>query len=298
MRRTNTQGKVIAIANQKGGVGKTTLTTLISNILHFKGGIEKGFKVAILDLDEPQFSTFSRRKRMEDRFRLQKQKSNILQGIRDQYPILQVYPATLEEAPALIEAYKNEYDFIFLDLPGTLNTKGSSLGFVYVYVNHFFIPVFQCGDTVRSSIDFYKTIHEIFGGQSPELLSCHFFFNRIPYKNELAKYIQLLSESNAPIMKHFLYQYRVFEKSFRSTIIPIALNNKGTQKQARNLLFFVGEMLQIINDPLQHQFLNMASEVKVSDPAIIEIPISSLTDQATIEQTDALNATVTQQPYE
>ena len=43
----------ISIANQKGGVGKSTLTTIIANLLHF----EHGYTVAVVDCDSPQAST-------------------------------------------------------------------------------------------------------------------------------------------------------------------------------------------------------------------------------------------------
>lgn len=43
----------ISIANQKGGVGKSTLTTIIANLLHF----EYGYTVAVVDCDSPQAST-------------------------------------------------------------------------------------------------------------------------------------------------------------------------------------------------------------------------------------------------
>ena len=43
----------ISIANQKGGVGKSTLTTIIANLLHF----EHGYTIAVVDCDSPQAST-------------------------------------------------------------------------------------------------------------------------------------------------------------------------------------------------------------------------------------------------
>lgn len=280
-------GKVITIANQKGGVGKTTLTTLIANILHFKGGIDVGYKVAILDLDDPQFSTYNRRKKMEGIFKANKRKAAMLEYIQKKYPVLDIYPATLDEAPSIIQDYKNKYDFIFLDMPGTLNTSSNNLGFVYVYVNHFFIPIYQCGDTISSSVDFYSQINEVIAIKSIELLSCHFFFNRVPPKNELAKYTRLLNNSilDAPLLKNFLYQYRVYENSFRNTMVPIVLNNKGTEKQARNLLLLVSEMLSIINDQSHHQYLGMANHEEEESTPIIEIPISSV--DSTIENTES-----------
>lgn len=276
---TTHTAKVIAIANQKGGVGKTTMTTLVANILHFMGGVKKGYKVAILDLDSPQFSTYKRRQKMEQIYQAHPQKAKVLALLKSKYPDdLLVYPATLQEAPALIETLKKSaYDFIFLDMPGTLNTGKNTLGYIYAYVNHFFIPTYQCGDTLRSSLEFYSQIDEVIADlDSSHLRSCHLFFNRIPHKNELAKYRSILEKANAPLMDSIVHQYRVFENTFRNTLMPIPLDNKGTENKARNLLLFVQEFLQIVENPNFHQYAirrlaNRNNEAKKKE--VLEIPV-------------------------
>ena len=40
----------LAVGNQKGGVGKTTYTVLLSSYLHFR----KGIRVLVVDCDAPQ----------------------------------------------------------------------------------------------------------------------------------------------------------------------------------------------------------------------------------------------------
>ena len=42
----------VAVSNQKGGVGKSALTVVLSSYLHF----EKNLNVAIIDCDSPQHS--------------------------------------------------------------------------------------------------------------------------------------------------------------------------------------------------------------------------------------------------
>jgi cellulose biosynthesis protein BcsQ len=49
----------IAFSTQKGGVGKTTFTTLAARYLHYT----LGYNVAIMDCDYPQWSVHSMRKR-------------------------------------------------------------------------------------------------------------------------------------------------------------------------------------------------------------------------------------------
>lgn len=42
----------IALSNQKGGVGKSTMTVLLASYFHYV----KGKNVAVIDCDYPQFS--------------------------------------------------------------------------------------------------------------------------------------------------------------------------------------------------------------------------------------------------
>lgn len=49
----------VAFSNQKGGVGKSTLTVLVASYLYY----EMGVKVAIMDCDSPQHSLMGERDR-------------------------------------------------------------------------------------------------------------------------------------------------------------------------------------------------------------------------------------------
>ena len=51
--------KYVAISTQKGGAGKTTLTVLVASYLHYV----KGYNVAVVDCDFPQYSVHDMRKR-------------------------------------------------------------------------------------------------------------------------------------------------------------------------------------------------------------------------------------------
>ena len=43
---------LVAIASQKGGVGKSVFTVLLASVLHYR----KGMRVAVVDCDSPQHS--------------------------------------------------------------------------------------------------------------------------------------------------------------------------------------------------------------------------------------------------
>ena len=50
---------VIAIISQKGGAGKSTVTTLLANIFFF----DLHFRIAVIDADYPQSSISKKRKK-------------------------------------------------------------------------------------------------------------------------------------------------------------------------------------------------------------------------------------------
>lgn len=130
-------GKIIAIANQKGGVGKTTTSINLSACL-----AEKGKKVLVIDTD-PQGNTTSG-------FGIEKNEldNTIYELILGECPIrdcviknvienVSVLPANVNLAATEIELIgverkeyilknevdyvKNEYDFIIIDCPPSLN---------------------------------------------------------------------------------------------------------------------------------------------------------------------------------
>ena len=49
----------ISVCNQKGGIGKSTFTVLLADILHYM----EGYRVLVADCDYPQKSIFDQRKR-------------------------------------------------------------------------------------------------------------------------------------------------------------------------------------------------------------------------------------------
>ena len=129
-------GRIIAIANQKGGVGKTTTAINLSACL-----AEKGKKVLVVDLD-PQGNTTSGLG--VDKNQLENTIYELIRGeceiddcmIKNQFENLSILPANRNLAGAELElitednmqyivkekldAIKKQYDFIIIDCPPAL----------------------------------------------------------------------------------------------------------------------------------------------------------------------------------
>lgn len=130
-------GRIIAVANQKGGVGKTTTVINLSASL-----AEAGRHVLVADMD-PQGNTSSGLSIGKDRLSAsiydvllgEKQASEVLAA--DQLPNLDILPANVDLSGAEVEliglennafllrdvlsGMREDYDFILIDCPPSLN---------------------------------------------------------------------------------------------------------------------------------------------------------------------------------
>ncbi len=228
--------KLISVISQKGGVGKSTTTILLANIFFFVFKL----RIAIIDADYPQNSIAKKRKKelaiIESNPYLKSLYGKIYQD-REPYPII---PTNLPSATAMIERLGEEYDFIFLDVTGTINQDGYEE--VLLKINHFLIPSLEDEFSVWSAAELYKIIHQQVRPVSEAYEDCHLFFNKIPRMNIIPKLLQQLTPY-FDFLPAQMYEYKNYERRYRSTLFPIP----RAKKEGVRLLEFANQFYSIIN---------------------------------------------------
>ena len=240
----------ISIANQKGGVGKSTLTTIIANLLHF----EHGYTVAVVDCDSPQASTADLRDfeikviRNSPYFNelaakhFKKYGKNAFQIIRS------TAAEALDDAEDLLRNSDPRPDIVLFDLPGSLNTNGVIT--TLSQMDYIFTPM--CADrlVVESTLQFVSLFNDnlITTGIS-KTKGLYLFWTGVDGRERTELYDvyeDIAEELNVPILKTRLADTKQYRKNiaetrkvvFRSTIFPM---DKAHQKSSR-----IGELVNEI----------------------------------------------------
>ena len=116
-------------------------------------------------------------------------------------------------------------------------------------VNHFFIPIFQDNDTIRSSVEFHQLVKNHIVANNENFKSMHFFFNRVPRKNKVSK-IRKSIEKIGAVVPSIVYDYKAYERKLRSTIFPIPLKKERNPfvKEATFIVDFSKDIHTIISE--------------------------------------------------
>jgi len=206
--------KVISFISQKGGVGKSTVTTLMANLFFFKHQLS----IAIVDADFPQNSISKRR---EKELRIIEKSKRLGSTFRKIYHDLKPFPiikTNLESCAEVIRELKVEYDYIFVDVAGSLNQEGI-IPFMRE-VNYFYIPILQDDFSTLSALELYMQLTTKVKPASEEFRTCKLFFNKIPAKNKMAG-IRKNFEADFEFLDDYINAYTIYERVYRSTLFPI-----------------------------------------------------------------------------
>lgn len=251
---TNKTPKFITISSQKGGIGKSTLTSIVCSFLHY----EYGYNVAVIDCDECQASITKMRERDREVNTATEEniaylKAYFLRLGKKAYPIIQSsLSEALPKAEHLIAESSMSFDFIFFDFPGSVGPK--SMLPTIAGLDHIFSPITADIFTLESTLSFARLLldHIISTGDQ-RLKSIHLFWNQVDNRENsylYEVYDDYLQKEGIPLMQVFLPKQVRFSREqtfnkgafFRSSyFIPDKYYLKGSHMEA-----FVAELLQII----------------------------------------------------
>ncbi len=244
----------IAFSTQKGGVGKTAFTVLMSSYLHYV----KGLEIAVVDCDYPQHSIAEMRQRdmeqvMKDNYYKQLAYKQFTALKRKAYQVEKSMPEdAIDVAENLIDGATTQPDIIFFDLPGTLNSRGvvKTLG----GMDYIFSPVSADRVVMESTLKFATMLNEnlISVGKS-DIKGLYLIWNMVDgrEKNELYDvYENVIGELGLNILKTFVPDSKRFRREltsghkpvFRSTLFPA----HNSLLKGSNLISLAEEILKTI----------------------------------------------------
>ncbi len=244
----------ISFATQKGGVGKSTMTTLTASVLHYR----LGFNVLVVDCDFPQHSLTNMRERdkktiMQNDYHKKAAMKQFQTINKKAYPIIKCKAEdALGTALDYISQTAVEPDAIFFDLPGTANTKGVLT--TLKAMDFIFSPITADRLVVESALGFTKAflgLPQTNGGNNEQAM--WLFWNQVDGREKTGlydAYQSVMKELNLSVMKTRIMDSKRFRKEtddtgsyvFRSSLLPAELQlMKATKMDS-----FIEEFLKII----------------------------------------------------
>lgn len=168
----------IAFCNQKGGIGKSTLTVLAASWLRYV----RGLNVLVADCDFPQNSIYELREREKkavvdnDVYKLLLQRQ--FERLRKKaYPVIRSTPENAEKDVGIfLSSEPDAYDVVLYDLPGTMNTKG--VIYTISLLHYLFIPMRADRLVMQSTLNFAQTMYDKFvGNPATNIREAYLFWN-------------------------------------------------------------------------------------------------------------------------
>ena len=224
--------KVIGIANQKGGVGKSTFTTLVASLLHYR----LGYNVAVFDCDFPQHSLMQMRARdmssiMGNEVYKKLAHKQFTSINKKAYPVMQHRAdGVLDKVEQFLQSTTVAVDVVFFDLPGTVNSAGILK--TLAGMHHIFTPIIADRVVMESTLIFTQVLNDVVRKQGATAIqSINLFWNQVDGREKTALYSvyeDLINSLGIHLMRTRITDSKRFRKEgeadaktvFRSTLLP------------------------------------------------------------------------------
>ena len=244
----------VAFSSQKGGVGKSTFTTLVASTMHYR----LGYNVADFDADFPQHSLMKMKTRdlamvMENEALKKLAYKQFTTINKKAYPIMQhKADSVLDAAHEFVNTSPVPLDVLFFDLPGTVNTPGILKALAGMH--HIFTPITADRVVMESTLIFTQLLQDVImkkGETSIETINL--FWNQVDGRESTPLYDvynQLIGQLGLSLMQSQIKNSTRFRKEseadsktvFRSTVMP----PDERLMKACQLDLFISEFLNII----------------------------------------------------
>ncbi|WP_418219363.1 ParA family protein [Chryseobacterium glaciei] len=244
----------ISFSTQKGGVGKSTFTTLVASLLHFR----LGYNVLIMDCDFPQHSLGKMRDRdmktvMQNEYHKKAALKLYQQINKKAYSIIRCKADdALEKAAEHVDDSALHFDFIFFDLPGTANTSGVLT--TLKVMDFIFSPITADRLVVESTLSFATALLKLAGTVSVEAEQSYWlFWNQVDGREKTTlydAYQTVIKELELNVMQTRIMDSKRFRREteesgnyiFRSSLLP---PEEKLMRMTR-LDLFIQEFLKIV----------------------------------------------------
>jgi cellulose biosynthesis protein BcsQ len=251
---TKKQPLFIAFSSQKGGVGKSTFTTLVASQLHYR----LGYHVAVFDCDFPQYSLMQMRARdmssiMSNEVYKKLAHKQFTSINKKAYPIVQHRAdGVLDAVAQYLQSSPVPVDVVFFDLPGTVNSAGILK--TLAGMHHIFTPIIADRVVMESTLVFTQVLNDVVRKQGTTAIqSINLFWNQVDgrEKSDLYNvYENLINSLGIHLMRTSITDSKRFRKEgeadaktvFRSTLLPA---DERLMKACR-LDFFMEEFLRTV----------------------------------------------------
>jgi chromosome partitioning protein len=207
------EAKILSIANRKGGVGKSTITTLLASAI----AIDKKKKVCIVDCDSQK--SITKYREMES----------------GAFPDEKI-PYTIEPLPFkflhdFLQYNKSKYDYIFIDIPRiTDNEEGNQLLQILGFCDGILIPFLGGVYESLSTKDFIKAIQVLANYKKSVSIDFEFYgvLNRKSRKKENQETIDFLKSEGLEVFDTSLNNLKLF--SSPSTLFSVFEDAEGRRR--------------------------------------------------------------------